>query len=109
MLVLYVSVLEVMIDKRLVKLYVVRLSVEWLGNGTVWLDVILRQWLRRWRMLWSSEVLIRTIAKLVPIGEMTLSAAYDVSALFVQLRREGELLAVENKHGSLLKQIMLAL
>ena len=109
MLVLYVSVLEVMIHVKLIKLHVVRLSVEWLGHGNVWLDVILRLWSSRWRMLWSSEVLIRTIAKLVPIGEMTLSAAYDVSALFVQLRREGELLAVENKHGSLLKQIMLAL
>ena len=108
MLVLYVSVLEVMIQMRLIKLHVVRLSVEGLGHGNVWLDVILRLW-SRWRMLWRSEVLMRTIAKVVPIGEMALSAGYDVSALFVQLRREGELLAVENKHCFLLEQIMFAL
>ena len=40
---------------------------------------------------------------------MALSAGYDVSALLVQLRREGELLAVENKHGFLLEQIMFTL
>ena len=77
MLVLYVSVLEVMIHVsvlevnihvRLIKLHVVRRSVEWLGHGTVWLDVILRLWSYRWRMIWSSEVLMRTIAKVVPIG-----------------------------------------
>ena len=109
MLVLYISVLEVMIHVKVIKLHVVRLSVEGLGHGNVWLDVILRLWSSRWRMLWRSEVLMRTITKVVPIGDMALSAGYDVSALLVQLWREGKLLAVENKHCFLFEQIMFAL
>ena len=92
-------ILEVMIHVGPIKLCV---RVEWRGHLRVWF---------RWCMIRSSVVLMRTRtrAKVVLIVEMALSAGYDSSALFVQLWREGELLAVENKRIFLLVQTMLRL